>query len=262
MEIIDRQTKDDLINWIRKVYKEIPYPNSDSCSLVIGISGNMDSAVTAALCAEAVGADRIIGVIMPCGKDGNKYNAVDICNYLNINYIEADITDSIKQLKNCYHEMYIPSTDEYIEFGNDCDISCVAPGMKEITRMLVLRMIANSFNGLVVNTCNLSERYTNKFHDSNYSTCGYIAPIINLTDDEVMSIGRYMELPGFFFVRTLYDDWSETDYSDVNNYIRTGKCDNKSVAKEYSTMMRQSIANDALPYKFYPNAEVTVSFFD
>ena len=124
METINRQTKDDLINWICKVYKEIPYPNSDSCSLVIGISGNMDSAVTAALCAEAVGADRIIGVIMPCGKDGNKYNAVDICNYLNINYIEADITDSIKQLKNCYHErkqsrLYVEAEEDDVAVLHD-----------------------------------------------------------------------------------------------------------------------------------------------
>ena len=58
-----KKTKDEIVAWIRKYFEE----NGPKCRAVIGISGGKDSSVTAALCAEALGKERVIGVLMPDG---------------------------------------------------------------------------------------------------------------------------------------------------------------------------------------------------
>ena len=61
------KTKDNIINWIREYFAS-SVPNAYA---VIGISGGKDSSVAAALCAEALGADRVVGVIMPDGEQSD-----------------------------------------------------------------------------------------------------------------------------------------------------------------------------------------------
>ena len=57
------KTKNEIVQWIRDYFAE----NGPTCSAVVGVSGGKDSSVTAALCAEALGADRVVGVLMPNG---------------------------------------------------------------------------------------------------------------------------------------------------------------------------------------------------
>ena len=58
-----KRTKDEIVQWIREYFAE----NGNDCCAVIGISGGKDSSVVAALCVEALGAERVIGVLMPNG---------------------------------------------------------------------------------------------------------------------------------------------------------------------------------------------------
>ena len=58
-----KKVKDQVVQWIRD-WIEV---NGKGCNAVIGISGGKDSSVVAALCAEALGKDRVIGVTMPNG---------------------------------------------------------------------------------------------------------------------------------------------------------------------------------------------------
>ena len=55
------KVKDACVQWIRDFFEE----NGKGCNAVVGISGGKDSSVTAALCVEALGRDRVIGVLMP-----------------------------------------------------------------------------------------------------------------------------------------------------------------------------------------------------
>lgn len=55
------ETKDRLVQWIRDWF-EI---NGKWCNAIVGISGGKDSSVVAALCVEALGKDRVIGIMMP-----------------------------------------------------------------------------------------------------------------------------------------------------------------------------------------------------
>ena len=57
------KVKNDCVEWIRRFFEE----NGKGCNAVIGISGGKDSSIVAALCVEALGKDRVIGVLMPCG---------------------------------------------------------------------------------------------------------------------------------------------------------------------------------------------------
>ena len=58
------KVKADCVRWIRDFFEK----NGKDCNAVIGISGGKDSSIVAALCAEALGKDRVIGVLMPCGE--------------------------------------------------------------------------------------------------------------------------------------------------------------------------------------------------
>ena len=55
------RTKEELVAWIRGYFEQ----NGPTCSAVVGISGGKDSTIVAALCKEALGADRVVGVLMP-----------------------------------------------------------------------------------------------------------------------------------------------------------------------------------------------------
>ena len=57
------KTKDEIVAWIRHYFEE----NGKGCRAVIGISGGKDSSVAAALCAEALGPENVVGVLMPNG---------------------------------------------------------------------------------------------------------------------------------------------------------------------------------------------------
>ena len=56
-----KRTKDEIVQWIRSYFES----NGPGCDAVVGISGGKDSSVVAALCVEALGKERVVGVMMP-----------------------------------------------------------------------------------------------------------------------------------------------------------------------------------------------------
>ena len=56
-----KKTTQDIIVWINDFFEK----NGKGCNAVVGISGGKDSSVVAALCVEALGRERVIGVLMP-----------------------------------------------------------------------------------------------------------------------------------------------------------------------------------------------------
>jgi len=55
---------ENCIEWIREWFEHNGNENSKA---IIGISGGIDSSTTAALCVEALGKDRVIGIMLPNG---------------------------------------------------------------------------------------------------------------------------------------------------------------------------------------------------
>ena len=58
-----KELKNEIVQWIRDWFDQ----NGPGCNAIVGVSGGKDSSVVAALCVEALGKDRVIGVLMPQG---------------------------------------------------------------------------------------------------------------------------------------------------------------------------------------------------
>lgn len=96
MEFNAEKVKNDLVTWIRFFF-EI---NGKGCNTIIGISGGKDSSIVAALCAEALGTDRVFGVIMPNGIQSDIDMAQKLVEYLGIENKTCNIKEAYDAVIN------------------------------------------------------------------------------------------------------------------------------------------------------------------
>lgn len=210
------KTKKDCIEWIKNFFEE----NGKDCNAVVGISGGKDSSVTAALCVEALGKDRVIGVLMPNGEQHDIDMAYNLVSHLGIKHYVVNIKDTVDSII-----ANIPS-----------DIEKTAQTLQNIpprVRMTVLYAISQSCNGRVANTCNLSEDwvgYSTRYGDS----VGDFSPLSRLTVTEVKQIGHLLGLPECLVEKVPIDGLcGKSDeenlgftYAVLDRYIREGLIDN------------------------------------
>ncbi|MBO5435309.1 NAD(+) synthase [bacterium] len=230
------QTTKDCIQWIRDFFNE----NGPDCRAVIGISGGKDSTIAAKLCIEALGVDRVYGVLMPNGYTEAGYtdmaDARAVAKFLGIEHIEVDIKPIV--------DSFYTSIKNGLYEGDDVNIFHPALEMSAQTqinlpprvRMSMLYAISQSVKGRVVNTCNLSEDwvgYSTRYGDS----VGDFSPLSKLTVTEIKKMGSYLCLPERFVYKTPSDGLcGKTDednlgftYAVLDEYIRTGKIDDIEV---------------------------------
>lgn len=208
-----QNVKNQCVEWIKDFFDK----NGKDCNAVVGISGGKDSSVAAALCVEALGKDRVIGVLMPQGEQHDIDMAYLLVNHLGIKHYEINIKDAVDGiLKNFPKE--IDATPQTLQ------------NIPPRIRMSTLYAVSQSVNGRVCNTCNLSEDwvgYSTRYGDS----VGDFSPMSNLTVTEVKEIGRILGLPEELVEKTPIDGLcGKTDeenlgftYAELDIYIRTGK---------------------------------------
>lgn len=217
MEFNAKEMKDRIVKWIRDWFEE----NGNGCNAVLGISGGKDSTVVAALCCEALGKDRVIGVMMPNGVQPDIEDSKQICNFLGIKSYEINIYTTFQALKTEMEAKGITLSEQ--------TLTNLAPRL----RMSTVYAVSQSHNGRVANTCNLSEDwvgYSTRYGDS----VGDFSPLSKLTVQEVKAIGREMKLPLNLVEKTPIDGLvGKTDednlgftYAELDRYIRTGEIDN------------------------------------
>jgi len=208
---VEKVTK-DCIQWIRNWFEK----NGPGCNAVLGLSGGKDSTVVAALCAKALGADRVIGVAMP--DKGQGINEADkIAEHLGIKFLVLPIGDICSAFDTV--------ADNYIDWSKQTQQN-IPPRV----RMTMLYAVSQTFNGRVANTCNLSEDfvgYSTLFGDN----AGSFAPLSKLTVTEIYQIGDYLGIP-YEWVHKVPDDGlphSSSDekkfgfsYAELDRYIREG----------------------------------------
>lgn len=175
------------INWIKKQFKDIPNGKA-----IIGISGGKDSTIAAALCVEALGADRVIGVLMPQGKQNDINDSYEVVASLKLQYHVVNIGSACEEL---YH--FIDDA-VFLCYGKDGGVEnnpIVRTNLPARIRMTTLYAVAALYpNSRVVNTCNASEDYvgySTKYGDA----AGDFSPLGNLTVREVLEIGDDLGLP-------------------------------------------------------------------
>ena len=220
-----KKVKEELIKWIQEWFKE----NGDGCNAVIGISGGKDSTVTAALMVEALGKERVVGVLMPNGVQADIGDSKKVVEFLDIKNITVNIKDAVEAEKeNVLNALKTIGKEELSEQT----IINLPPRI----RMATLYAVSQTVNGRVINTCNLSEDwvgYSTRYGDS----AGDVSPLAKLTVDEVKQLGIELGLPRELVYKTPSDGLcGKTDednlgftYATLDNYLRTGVCEDENI---------------------------------
>ncbi len=236
------KVKNDCVNWIKKFFEE----NGKGCNAIVGISGGKDSSVAAALCVEALGKDRVIGVLMPCGVQHDIDMAELLVSHLGIKHYVINVKDAVDGIIN--------NLPEGMEISDQTKTN-IPPRV----RMATLYAVSQSNNGRVVNTCNLSEDwvgYSTRYGDA----AGDFSPMSKLTVTEVKAIGKVLGLPEVLVEKTPIDGLcGKTDeenlgftYAVLDRYIREGKIDDERIKEIIDTKHKNNLFKLSMMPMFEP----------
>ena len=226
-----KKVKNEIVKWIRDWFEQ----NGKDCMAVVGISGGKDSSVVAALCVEALGKDRVIGVLMPQGEQSDIEYSKMLVDFLDITRITCNIEGAVNEVLESFEGVVSPTSQ-------------TTTNLPARIRMATLYAISQSVNGRVANTCNLSENwvgYCSKFGDA----AGDFSPLENLTVTEVKAIGRELGLPSELVDKTPTDGLcGKTDednlgftYAELDAYIRDGIEPSEEVKAKIDSMHEKNL---------------------
>jgi len=239
------KVKDQCVAWIRKFFEE----NGPDCNAVVGISGGKDSSIAAALCVEALGKERVIGVLMPQGEQHDIDMAYMLVDHLGIRRYEVNVKEAVEGiLKNLPADLAVtPQT-----------VQNIPPRI----RMTVVYAVSQTLGGRVANTCNLSEDYvgySTRYGDS----VGDFSPLSRLTVAEVKEIGRVLGLPAHLVDKVPIDGLcGKTDednlgftYAELDRYIRTGVLEDEEKRARIDRLHKMNLFKLELMPCFEPNLD-------
>lgn len=240
------KTTEQLIQWVKDYFANTASPKTKA---VIGISGGKDSSVAAAICVKALGKDRVIGVLMPKGKQPDIDCSRLLVDTLGINNYTVNIGSTV--------EAFTKELESHIPMNSQATIN-TPPRI----RMTTLYAVAACVGGRVVNTCNLSEDwvgYSTKHGDA----AGDFSPLSLLTVTEILQIGDYLGLPHSLVHKVPIDGLcGKTDeenlgftYAELDTYIRglTDLSHKPELKEKIDRMHRNNLHKLQLMPNFNPN---------
>lgn len=243
----------DVIQWIKDYFK-----GNDEGKAIIGISGGKDSTICAALLVEALGKNRVIGVLMPNGEQADIEDSYRVCVLLGITCHTINIGNAYADLLN---ELFDRLPNAYPA------PEAIKTNLPSRLRMATLYAVAALYpNSRVVNTSNWSERYIG-YCTKGGDTVADFSPLGNLTVREVLAIGDDLGLPYELVHKTPADGMSgKSDeekigftYEELDNYLLI---ENKTPSREVLDKiikMHEANKHKLLPMPmFEPNEEETV----
>lgn len=231
------EVKNQCVAWIKQFFEK----NGPQCKAVVGISGGKDSSVVAALCVEALGKERVVGVLMPCGQQSDIDMAKKLVNHLGIASIEVNIEAAVNGV--------LESINSGIKQNLEITLSAQTRiNLPPRIRMSTLYAVSQSIGGRVANTCNLSEDwvgYSTRYGDA----AGDFSPLAKLTVTEVKAIGNALGLPRDLVDKVPIDGLcGKTDeenlgfsYAVLDQYIRTGECEDAALKAKIDTMHAKNL---------------------
>ena len=235
------RVKNDCIEWIRAFFEE----NGKGCNAVVGISGGKDSSIVAALCVAALGKERVIGVLMPCGVQHDIDKAELLVRHLDIKHFVVNIKDAVDGVTN---SIPFPLSDQS------------RMNLPARIRMATLYAVSQSNNGRVANTCNLSEDwvgYSTRYGDA----AGDFSPCSHLTVQEMKQIGRLLGLPDVLVDKVPIDGLcGKTDeenlgftYAELDRYIREGVIEDAAKKEKIDRLHKMNLFKLQLMPAFEPD---------
>jgi NAD+ synthase len=171
------ETTNEILDFIRETVRE-----AKAKGLVVGLSGGVDSSVTATLSARALGGKKVLGILMP------------------LEFTPPQDTDDAKELAD-----WLGIRTEYIEIQSICeeffeklnrgeenpDQRIPMANVRARVRMIVLYYYANLNNYLVIGTGDRSEGligYFTKYGDGGVD----FEPIAHLYKTQVRELAKYL----------------------------------------------------------------------
>ncbi len=178
--------KEKITEFIRRKIQE-----AGACGAIIGLSGGIDSALTAYLAVEALGADKVLGMLLPEKGITSRQDIDDAREVADILRIDHKVIDISKVLSS--FSSVIPDYDKnnFLASGN----------LKARTRMCILYYHANLMRRMVVGTGNKTELllgYFTKYGDGGVD----IEPIGGLYKTQVRGLSRLMGVPSRIIEKT------------------------------------------------------------
>lgn len=215
--------------WLRNEVEK-----AHASGIVLGLSGGIDSSVLAALGREALGKDKVLGIIMPCHSiDEDEQDARLLIEALDINFIRVDLTGVFDSMLKA--------------LGSELN-SLTKSNMKARLRMVTLYAAAQSKNFLVCGTSNKSEYetgYFTKFGDSGVD----LMPLANFLKREIRKIAKILNVPEKIINKApsagLYEGQTDEgdmgfSYDVLDEYLTTGKIDDEKARERIDVMRRRS----------------------
>ena len=215
--------------WLRERVSE-----AHAGGIVLGLSGGVDSSVLAALGREALGRDKVFGIIMPCHSiDEDEADAKLLAETVDVDFIRVDLTEVFDSMLK--------------SIGGDLN-SLVKSNMKARLRMVTLYAVAQSKNFLVCGTSNKSEYetgYFTKFGDSGSD----LMPLANFLKRDIRELAKILNVPEKIINKApsagLYE--GQTDEADMgfsydvlDEYLATGKISDEKKRERIDVMRRRS----------------------
>ena len=157
--------------------------------LVVGMSGGLDSSVTAALCAKALGGKRVLGLCLPEAETRSLRSIQDagaVAGKFGITFRILDMTSLVQAVSNLLHSS--TKKDSVVPYGN----------LKARLRAMILYYFANTDKGLVVGTGDKSEILLGYFTKYGDGACD-IQPIADLYKSSVRDLAVHLGLPRRIF---------------------------------------------------------------
>lgn len=253
------KTKNEIVQWIREYFAA----NGPTCDAVVGISGGKDSSVTAALLAEALGKDRVVGVLMPNGEQSDIGDSEEIVDILGIRNVTVNIKEGFDGLSAAINSALAGSGSVGAKALSRDSIINLPPRLRMSTLYAIAQALPNG--GRVANTCNRSEDYigySTKFGDS----AGDFSPLSNLLVHEVIQIGEVLGLPERLTRKTPSDGLSGLSdedkigftYAVLDHYVLTGECKDEGTKGKIDRMHRLNLHKlQLMPAYALPKEEQT-----
>ena len=238
MKTSTKELKDQIVQQIRNWWEV----NGGVGPAVIGISGGKDSSVVAALCVEALGRDKVFGVMMPNGMQKDIADSIKLCKHLKIENFGINIGPITNEMNMLIHTMNGDMVIKKSKFKPIKDSSRYITNIPPRVRMTMLYAVAQNLGGRVIGTGNASENFVgwNTYSGDSISDFN---PIKNLFVDEVVELGKLLKLPKELVEKAPSDGLP--DKTDEDNLGFT-YADVKKVALKCDDWQVRSPASDRL----------------